>query len=164
MSVSIAALLTALYDAEVEFLIVGGYGAWLQGSRIITSDLDVCYRRSNQNISRLVKALQPLHPKLRGAEDIRFLLDERTISQGMNFTLLTDFGDLDLLGQLAGVGGFDEMITKAKETEVNGMRIKLASLEDIIASKRAAGRDKDKFALPELEGVLRAQKEKEKPR
>src|SRR5438309_3743975 len=89
-----------LYDENVEFIIVGAFAAILQGSVIATSDLDICYRRTIPNMKRLAAALTRLKAELRGAPDVPFILDGRTLSQGMNFTFTTGVGDIDTLGQL----------------------------------------------------------------
>jgi hypothetical protein len=72
----------------------------------------------------------------------------------MNFTFVTDLGDIDILGVLSGAGGYDDLVVGAREIEVDGLTCKVASLRDIIKSKRAAGRNKDLYALPELESLL----------
>lgn len=109
---------------------------------------------SRKNLKRLVAALAPHHPRLRGAPaELPFVLDERVLKQGSNFTFQTDFGDIDLLGELSGVGQFRELARDAVSIELYGMRINVASLEALIRSKRAAGRSKDLSALPELEAL-----------
>jgi hypothetical protein len=101
------AVLTALAKANVTFVVVGGYAAMLLGSALVTQDLDICYERTPENMERLVSALRPYHPRLRGApESLPFLFDVQTLSNGMNFTLATDLGDIDLLGHLSGLGEF----------------------------------------------------------
>lgn len=102
MKKKLARLLNVLSDAKVSFVVVGGYAATLQGSTYLTQDLDICYERTSENLQRLAGALAPLHPRLRGAPDgMPFVLDQHTLKQGMNFTLETDAGDLDLLGELS---------------------------------------------------------------
>ncbi len=149
-----AATVKLLADAHVNFVVIGGYAAMLHGSAFLTQDLDICYERSPENLKWLATALAPIHPRLRGApEGIPFSLDERTLTQGMNFTLQTDWIDLDLLGEISGVGQFHDVVRNAENIEVNGAAYLVASLDTIIRSKQAAGRPKDRNALPELEAL-----------
>lgn len=145
----------SLTTAQVNFIVVGAYAGVVQGSVQVTRDLDICYERTSENMKRLAAALAPYHPKLRGAPpSLPFTLDERTLAQGMNFTFQTDFGDIDLLGELSGVGQFTEFARDAVTLEVFGMKVRVASLDALIRSKRAAGRPKDLLSLPELEAIL----------
>jgi hypothetical protein len=149
-----AALVKLLGEAQVDFVVIGGYAAMLHGSAFLTQDLDICYERSPQNLRRLAAALAPIHPRLRGApEGIPFSLDERTLAQGMNFTLQTDWIDLDLLGEISGAGQFSDLVRDAESIDVYGAPHLVASLDTIIKSKQAAGRPKDRNALPELEAL-----------
>ncbi|HET6841098.1 MAG TPA: hypothetical protein VFK06_05340 [Candidatus Angelobacter sp.] len=133
------AALEILRNAEVNFVVVGAYAAVLHGSSQLTRDLDICYERTSQNIKRLVTALSSCNPRLRGApSNVPFLFDERTVSHGMNFILETDFGDLDLLGELSGLGQFPDVIRDAISIELFGQPCRVASLDAIIQSKRAA--------------------------
>jgi hypothetical protein len=126
----------------------------LLGAAIVTQDLDICYERTPENMDRLTSALQPYHPRLRGAPpDLPFLLDMKTLAKGMNFTLETDLGDIDLLGHLAGLGEFPDIVHDAVTMPVFGGEYRVASLETLIRSKRAAGRAKDLNVLPELEAL-----------
>lgn len=147
-----------LSKAGVNFIVVGAYAAVLQGSAQVTQDIDICYERTPENMKRLATALAPYHPGLRGApQGLPFLLDERTLAQGMNFTFQTDFGDIDLLGELSGVGQFPDVSKEAVLLQIYGIDIRVASLDTLIRSKRAAGRVKDLNALPELEALKEMQ-------
>src|SRR5688572_16237667 len=96
-------LLTVLASHEVKFVIVGGVAATIHGSARLTNDLDIVYARDSENMQRLVAALQPLRPYLRGAPaGLPFRFDEQTVRAGLNFTLMTDAGAIDLLGEIAG--------------------------------------------------------------
>lgn len=149
-----AAALKVLADAGVNFVVVGGYAAMLQGSTYLTQDLDICYERTPENMKRLAAALKPLHPRLRGAPDgIRFGLDERKLSQGMNFTLQTDLVDIDLRGELSGIGQYAEAACDAVSVKLHGFTCRVASLDSLIRSKRATARPKDLYLLPELEAL-----------
>jgi hypothetical protein len=123
-----------------------------------TQDIDICYECSPENMKRLAPALAPYHRGLRGAPTgSPFTLDERALAQGMNFTFQTDFGDIDLLGELSGVGQFPELIRDAVLIDLLGMPVRVASLDALIRSKRAAGRTKDLLSLPELEALQELQ-------
>lgn len=160
MSVDFPRLLQALNEAGVEYLIVGGVAAIAHGAARVTYDLDVLYRRSPDNIARLVSALGPLHPYLRGAPPgLPFRFDAETIRRGCNFTFTTDAGPLDCLGELTGVGGYDAVAKNAIEGEAHGARCRILALDDLIAAKRAAGRPKDFEAIAELE-VIREERDK----
>lgn len=149
-----AAVVKLLADAQVNFVVIGGYAAMLHGSAFLTQDLDICYERSSENLKRLAAALAPIHPRLRGApEGVPFSLDDRTLTQGMNFTLQTDLIDLDLLGEISGVGQFPAVVRDAERIDVFGSAHLVASLDTIIKSKQAAARLKDRNALPELEAL-----------
>lgn len=144
----------SLTASQVNFIVVGAYAGVVQGVVLITRDLDICYERTPENVKRLASALAPYHPNLRGAPPgLPFTLDARGLTQGMNFTLQTDFGDIDLLGELSGVGQYRELAIDAVSLEVFGMQVRVASLDALIRSKRAAGRPKDLLALRELEAV-----------
>lgn len=150
--------LKTLSQAGVNFIVVGAYAGVVQGTAQVTRDLDICYERTPENMKRLAAALAPFHPQLRGAPPgLRFVLDERALAQGMNFTFQTDFGDIDLLGELAGVGQYPGLAQDAILIEIYGMRIRVASLDALIRSKRAAGRPKDAAALAELEALKEMQ-------
>lgn len=146
--------LKALSEAGVEFVVIGGVAIAAYGSAYVTFDLDVCYRRTPENIQRLKNALAPHHPRLRGASpDLPFRLDVPTLSRGLNFTLTTDLGDLDLFGEVPGIGSFDAVLTRCRVIELFGRRCSVLSLDGLIASKRAAGRPRDLAVLPELEAL-----------
>src|ERR1041385_756404 len=98
-------LLPVLISHQVEFILIGGGAAIAHGSARLTSDVDVVYARNLENLRRLVSALKPYRPYLRGAPaGLPFQMDERTLQGGLNFTLTTELGDLDVLGEVAGGG------------------------------------------------------------
>ena len=147
-------LLTALCEAEVAFVVVGGMAAVAQGSSIPTVDLDLCYQRNATNYERLSSALKPLNVRLRGAPaGLPFVPDPPTLKAGLNFTLMTDGGDLDLLGEVTGLGNYEAVMACAEEVELYGHRVWILSLEGLIRAKLAAGRPKDLRALPELKAL-----------
>jgi hypothetical protein len=108
MATDFRALIAALADHEVDFVVIGGVALVLRGSPRSTADFDICYSRQPANLARLAAALLPLSPTLRGAPpDLPFRLDERTLRSGLNFTLSTTKGDIDILGEVTGIGGYE---------------------------------------------------------
>ena len=151
----IAQGLKLLADFNVDCVIVGGVAAWARGSSQATFDVDVCYARDQQNLERLIAALRSVKARLRGApESVPFILDEGTLRRGLNFTFETDVGDLDILGEVKGVGTYSDCLDGAEEIELFGHLFRVLSLEKLIDSKRAAARAKDIQALAELEAIL----------
>jgi hypothetical protein len=147
-------LLAALHDADVQFIVVGGAAATAHGSVRLTLDLDVVYDRSPENIDRLVAALAPLRPYLRGAPPgLPFRLDAETIRHGLNFTLTTEAGWIDLLGEIAGGGGWEQLLPHTTTMMLFGRSTRVLELEQLIHVKRAAGRTKDLEAIAELEAL-----------
>jgi hypothetical protein len=152
--------LTILADAQVRFVIVGGLAVTIHGSAYVTYDLDFCYARDAENLSRLAQALQPYNPRLRGAPiDLPFRLNEQTLKSGLNFTLTTDLGDLDLLGEVTGIGDYTATVAASMPVELFGHDFDVLTLEALITSKRTAGRPKDLLVLPELEALREATEE-----
>ncbi|MGH9319534.1 MAG: nucleotidyltransferase [Vicinamibacteria bacterium] len=149
------ALLRTLTEAGVEFLVVGGVAATVHGSARLTQDLDVVYRRTPENIDRLTVALGAHEPYLRGAPPgLPFRWDSATIARGLNFTLTTDMGDLDVLGEITGGGSYDELREHSIVIRVFGLECRVLGLRRLIEVKRAAGRPKDLEAISELEKIL----------
>jgi hypothetical protein len=123
----------------------------------LTQDLDVVYRRSEENLRRLERALATHHPYLRGApRGLPFRLDAETLAQGLNFTRVTDLGDLDLLGEIAGGGTYEGLLPDAEPIEVFGIQCQVLGIDRLIEVKRAAGRPKDFEAIAELEKIREA--------
>jgi predicted nucleotidyltransferase len=149
------ALLATLAQAKVEFILVGGVAATVHGGSRLTQDIDVVYRRTDENIARLVTALRPRAPYLRGAPaGLPFHLDAATVKRGLNFTLSTSIGDLDLFGELVGGGTYEHLLPQAISIEVFGVSCLCLDLAKLIEVKRAAGRPKDLDAIAELEALL----------
>ena len=151
-------LLQTLAEHGVDFLIVGGVAATLHGSARSTQDLDVVYARTPQGLRRLVAALRGHHPYLRGAPPgLPFSRDEETLRRGLNFALVTDLGDLDLLGEITGGGTCDDLLPHSVEFEAFGLRLRCLDLDTLIRVKRAAGRPRDLEAIAEL-AVIREER------
>lgn len=151
-------LLKTLVDGGVRFLAVGGVAATVHGATRLTQDVDVVYARDAENLERLAKALAPIHPYLRGAPPgLPFTLDARTLRVGLNFTLTTELGDLDLLGEATGGGGWEALRHHSVSVRAYGLEFSCVDLATLIHLKRAAGRPKDLEAIGELERLQEEQ-------
>lgn len=154
-------VLDALAEGKVRFVVIGGLAASLHGSPSITNDLDICYARDEVNLERLAAALTVAGAHLRGAPDeVPFLLDAKTLAAGDHFTFITRFGGVDCLGTPAGSDGFDALNANAVEMVIDLLPIKVASIDDLIKMKLAAGRPKDLIEV-EVLGALREEIEDE---
>lgn len=155
-------ILTTLKEHNVCFVLIGGQAGVAQGSAYMTSDVDICYARDKKNLENLVKTLTPFHPYLRGAEkNLQFIFDARTLQMGLNFTLSTDIGDIDLFGEIKGIGYYDEVLKYSEIMEIYGMQCNVLAVEGLIKSKRACGRQKDEPVIKELEAILEMRKRRE---
>jgi predicted nucleotidyltransferase len=149
-----ARLLGALHKTGVEYIIIGGVAATVHGSSRLTQDVDVCYARTDANLDRVVRALRPLKPYLRGApRGLPFEWSAATLRAGLNFTLTTTAGDIDLFGEVTGGGTYDDLIAHTMEVTLFTRRTRCLNLKWLIATKRAAGRPRDLEAIAELEAL-----------
>jgi len=154
------ALIRLLAENEIEFIIVGGAAATAHGSARLTLDLDVLYNRSKANIERLVRVLLPIQPYIRGAPPgLPFDWSVETVQKGLNFTLQTSLGALDLFGEIVGGGDYERLVPSAIKIKVAGVECLCLGLERLIEVKRASGRPRDLEAIAELEEILRMRKE-----
>lgn len=158
-------LLKALTEKDAHFIVVGAFAAIAHGSTQGTDDLDICYERTPDNHKKIIAALRQFHPRPRGVEDkLKVPFDESSLlAQGTNFTLTTDLGKIDLLGEMSGVGGYERISSEAKSMNLGTVVCRVASLDTVIRSKEAANRLKDQLALPELR-ALKMLKDRERER
>ncbi len=154
-------LVKRLRGADVRYVLIGGFAGTVLGSPRITVDLDVVYARDAENLACLARALEPLSPYLRGAAaGLPFRLDAATLARGLNFTLTTSMGDIDLLGEVVGGGTYEQLLPHSSRLRVFDTDIDVVTLVQLIRLKRAAGRPKDLEALAELEALLDEQRGK----
>ncbi len=146
-----------LCDADVDFVVIGGWAAIFHGSAHVTVDLDICYSRDKENLRRLAGALAPYRPRPRGFPDgLPFVWDAATLANGTMFTLTPDLGIIDLLAEVAGIGAYAETHAASVEIDAFGRRLRALDLGALIRAKRAAGLPKELLILPELDGLLKA--------
>lgn len=147
-------LLQRLCDAEIDFVVVGGFAAVLHGSTLVTRDLDVCTVLTVADVEKLraiFKDLRPVHRQT--PQRLSFLSNPSAGTPVQNLYLETDAGAIDLLASITGVGDFHRIRADAVEVELFGRRCLVMSLPDLIAAKKALGRDKDLLAVRELEAI-----------
>src|SRR5476651_684474 len=151
------ALLALLKKRGVHFVVIGGLAAAAYCSNYATDDLDICYARDSKNLKALSRVLIEIGARLRGApSNIKFTPDERTLKNGLNFTLDTKFGKFDILGEVSGVGIYDDALKDSIEVPTEHQKVPILSLPKLIASKKAAGRPKDLILLVELEAIQKS--------
>lgn len=153
--VDFEAALRLLVEHGVDFVVVGGLAASAHGAARVTYDLDIVYSRTSDNLFRLAAALSGVNPYLRGAPTgLPFRWEAETLQRGLNFTLTTSVGDIDILGEIAGGGGFEQLVPHSIRIEAFGIECWCLGLPKLIEVKRAAGRPKDLEAIAELEALL----------
>jgi predicted nucleotidyltransferase len=145
-------LLRRLTEGGVDFVVIGGVAVILQASPRFTKDLDICYATGQENLDRLGAVLVELGAKLRQAdEDLPFVPDGRTLRQTQILTLTTPDGGIDLLVDPDGSPGYPALRRRAIKIDVDGITVLVASIEDLLTMKRAAGRPQDLVDLESLE-------------
>ena len=162
ISKNLQEILSVLEKHKIEFIVVGGVGTIIQGADIVTKDVDVCPKNTKENFQRLAYALIELQAKLRGAQDVRVPIVGELLQNMQIGTWVTAFGDLDILHSIpSGVDGkqynYDKLFQSSRKGKAGRLVVRVASLKDIVASKRFAGRAKDLAVLPELEELLKQQ-------
>lgn len=148
-------LFQTLGESGVKFIVIGGFAAILHGSAHLTLDLDIAYSRDPDNLKRLAAALAPFKPYPRGAPPgLPFLWDAETLRQGLNVTLTTTLGDIDVLGEITEGGRYEDLLPHTYVVRVFGVECRCLGLRRLIQVKRAAGRPKDFEVVAELEAIL----------
>jgi len=150
-------IFTILQNHRVDYIIIGGIAATLHGSNLRTGDLDICPSKETDNLTRLAAALKELGAKIRavGAPyGIPVSIDASFLDtlELVNFT--TRYGDFDVSFLPTGTTGFEDLSTGTVEFDLDGLKVPVASLEDVIRSKEAANRQKDRDQLPSLRALL----------
>jgi len=146
-----------LVEHGVEFIVVGGQAEVLMGSSRVTYDVDLCYRRTPDNLERLATALRTLNLTLRGAPpDLKFRLDAHALALGQNYTFEVD-GEypLDFLGHLEPIGTYEDLLPHVETVSIGGRPTHVIGLDDLIRIRQHLGRPRDRESLPHLEAIKR---------
>jgi len=150
------ATLRVLANHGVRCVLIGGFAAVIHGSPFVTTDVDVVPSTDEENVERLSAALKAMHARVWTAsepEGLPFDHSPETLASVRVWNLVTDHGRLDITFQPSGTDGFDDLSRDAVHLTILGVPVDVASLPDIIRSKEAAGRDKDRLVLPVLRRI-----------
>jgi Nucleotidyl transferase AbiEii toxin, Type IV TA system len=150
------ALVQALVEGDVDFVVIGGVAVVLQAMPRFTKDLDICYSTAKDNLNALGKVLVELKARLRGIpETVPFVPDARTLRQTQILCLTTPVGDIDLLVSPDGAPSYQSLRRRADVMDLGGKSVRIASIEDMLHMKRAAGRPQDLVDIESLEAAHR---------
>ena len=152
-------LLEALERRAVDYIVIGGVAGIVHGSASLTFDFDLLYARDDANLERLAEVLAELNVTLRNAPpDLPFQIDAKTLAAGSNFTFESDVGPFDILGHADGMRDYETMRAAALREELWDVPVRVASIDDLIGMKRAAGRPEDKAMAEELIALAQDQR------
>jgi hypothetical protein len=146
-------ILEVLAAHGVDYVMIGGLAAAIHGSELVTGDIDITPATGDANLTRLSSALDELDARIRTdaePDGLPFKRDARSLARGTVWNLVTSAGDLDLAMMPSGTQGYEDLRRDAIAIEILGVPTRVAALADIIRSKEAAGREKDRAALPML--------------
>ncbi len=147
-------LVWRLQSGGVEFVLVGGFGVITHGSALMTRDVDVACRMEPDNLQRLFVSLESLRPVHRMTPQRVPFTREQAEQGGLNnLYLSTDWGQLDCLGEIKGIGGYAECFARSEALDLDGCEIRVLTLDALIEAKRAMGRPRDLHAVLELEAI-----------
>jgi hypothetical protein len=158
-------ILDTLGRHAVDFVVIGGLAGMAHGSTYPTFDLDIAYSRNRPNLERLAAALRELGARLRtpgDEEDLPFQLDARSLESGANFTFRTRFGNFDVLADPGGIRSYEDLRGAARDAVLEGVPVKVASIDHLIAMKRDAARGKDKIMVEEYIALAEEQRRRER--
>jgi predicted nucleotidyltransferase len=154
-------LLRALLDAGVEFVVVGGLSATLNGVPVTSLDVDVVHRRTPENIDRLIPVLEALDAVYRIQAERRLRPGRPALLSTGHQNLITKYGPLDLLGTIGNDLGYEELVPRSTEMLIaEGVRVRILNLETLIEVKEQLNGEKDRAMLPLLRRTLKENERK----
>jgi hypothetical protein len=146
-----------LISSRVEFVLIGGFAAVAHGVTLVTRDVDICCRFSEANLMRVQAAFSDLHPVHRSRPDLPLALTSEQCASLKNLYLKTDIGFVDCLGEVLGVGGFEEVLKQSVEVELPYGKCRILDLGALIRAKEAMNRDHDKITVKYLKEIKKQQ-------
>ena len=146
-----------LIEAEVEFVLIGGFAAVAHGATLLTRDVDICCPFEEGNLKRIQKALAGLHPVHRSKPDLPLDLKADQCARLKNLYLKTDWGSLDCLGEVLGVGDFDAVLRQSVTVELPFGPCRILDIDGLIRAKEAMNRDHDRITVRQLKEIKKRQ-------
>lgn len=160
--IDIEKAITAMGSESVDFVIIGGVALSIHSAAYVTYDIDFCIAREKANLEKIARALKPFNPRLRNfPNELPFIWDSSTLANGSVFTLETGIGDVDLLSEVKGLGTFVDVLKASETFRLFGFDVHVLTVEGLIISKTAAGREKDIPGLKHLEAIRAANSDEE---
>ncbi|HZZ42063.1 MAG TPA: hypothetical protein VFE58_03935 [Tepidisphaeraceae bacterium] len=157
-------ILKKLNEAGVPFVLVGGMAAIAHGSPVVTQDVDVCAPLDHATAMRIIEALEGVNPRYRMRPDLPVVRPDNANLVGLkNLYLRTDFGQIDILGEVSGVGVYEQAKEASSMKDLGAVTCQVLNLDALISAKVAAGREKDRLALVYLNPLLEMQKRRLNP-
>jgi hypothetical protein len=154
---NLSELTRRLIASHVEFVLVGGFAAVAHGVTLVTRDVDICCRFSDTNLMRIQQAFADLHPVHRSKPDLALQLTPEQCAGLKNLYLKTDLGIVDCLGEVLGVGHFEEVWKNSVEVELPYGNCRILDIEALIRAKEAMNRDHDKITVKFLNEIKKQQ-------
>lgn len=154
---NLSELTRRLIESQVEFVLIGGFAAVAHGVTLVTRDVDICCEFSETNLMRIQKALADLHPVHRSRPDMPLDLTPAQCEGLKNLYLKTDLGVVDCLGEVLGIGNFEEVFKQSVEVELPYGNCRIIDIEALIRAKEAMNRDHDRITVKHLKEIIRQQ-------
>jgi len=154
---NLSELMRRLVSSQVEFVLVGGFAAVAHGVTLVTRDVDICCRFNEANLLLIQEAFADLHPVHRSRPDLPLQLTSEQCSMLKNLYLKTDLGVVDCLGEVLGVGHFDEVLKNSVEVELPYGKCRILDIDALIRAKEAMNRNHDKITVMLLKKIKEQQ-------
>lgn len=150
---NLSELARRLVEAQVEFVLIGGFAAVAYGATLVTRDMDICCRFNETNLMRIQRAFADLHAVHRSRPDLPLALTPEQCATLKNLYLKTDLGSVDCLGEVLGVGDFDSVLRQSVELELPFGKCRILDLDALIRAKEATNRDHDRITIRQLREI-----------
>jgi len=152
---NLSELTRRLVEAQVEFVLIGGFAAVAHGVTLVTRDVDICCRFTEENLMRIQQAFADLHPVHRSRPDLPLALTAEQCANLQNLYLKTDLGIVDCLSNVLGLGDFDSVLKGSIDLELPFGHCRILDIESLIRAKESMNRDHDRITAKQLREIKR---------